>query len=274
MPSEQDLIDDLAIEVIKINGYDMVYLPREFVREDELFGEDRSPSSFTTGREIEMLVDSVDGFEGDGELFSRFGLEIKDNVTLSVARRRFEQEFADLGFDTPREGDLIFFPISGGLFEIDFVERHNPFFQLNKISTYQMTCSLFRYTGESFDTDWSEIDGMTASQRTQFTVLTLGAGSGNYSEGEFVIQGDGSTIAAQVEEWYSASTTLHISGVTGSFQDGVAVVGQSSGVSYTLSSSGITNQFAVNDIASDNSEFELQSPFDFTDTDPFSGGDL
>ena len=119
--SEQDLIDDLAVEVIKINGFDMVYLPRTLVREDELFGEDRSPSRFSTGREIEMLVESVDGFEGDGEVFGRFGLEIKDNVSLLVARRRFEKEFADLGYTAPREGDLLYFPISGGLFEIDYV---------------------------------------------------------------------------------------------------------------------------------------------------------
>ena len=111
VPAEQDLIDDLSIEVIKINGFDMVYLPRTLVREDELFGEDRSPSRFSTGREIEMLVESVDGFEGDGEVFSRFGLEIKDNVSLLVARKRFEKEFADLGFLSPREGDLLYFPI-------------------------------------------------------------------------------------------------------------------------------------------------------------------
>ena len=73
-----------------MNGFDMVYLPRTLVREDELFGEDRSHSRFSTGREIEMLVESVDGFEGDGEVFTRFGLEVKDNVSLLVARKRFE----------------------------------------------------------------------------------------------------------------------------------------------------------------------------------------
>tara|TARA_B100001094_G_scaffold315546_1_gene355648 strand:+ start:1062 stop:1922 length:861 start_codon:yes stop_codon:yes gene_type:complete len=276
VPAEQDLIDDLSIEVIKINGFDMVYLPRTLVREDELFGEDRSPSRFSTGREIEMLVESVDGFEGDGEAFTRFGLEIKDNVTLLVARKRFEKEFADLGFLTPREGDLLYFPISGGIFEIDYVERENPFYQLNKISTYKITCSLFRYSGEDFNTGWNTIDGVTSDHTTQYTSLVLGAGSGNYNEGETVIQGAGSTIAGQVQEWLSASTTLYVTGLTGEFQAGITVEGQSSGTKYLLGSTGTTSHFAVNDTDEDNLEFEAETEnlFDFTDTDPFSEGDL
>ena len=272
--SEQDLIDDLSIEVIKINGFDMIYLPRTLVREDELFGEDRSPSRFSTGREIEMLVDNVDGFEGDGEVFSRFGLEIKDNVSLIVARKRFEKEFADLGFKSPREGDLLYFPISGGLFEIDYVERENPFYQLNKISTYKITCSLFRYTGEDFQTGWTVIDGVTSDNTEQYTTLVLGAGSGNYREGETVIQGAGSTIAGQVQEWLSTSTTLYVTGLTGEFQSGITVEGQSSGTKYLLGSTGTTAEFAVSDANEDNLEFENNNLFDFTDTDPFSEGDL
>ena len=272
--SEQDLIDDLSIEVIKINGFDMVYLPRTLVREDEILGEDRSPSRFSTGREIEMLVESVDGFEGDGEIFTRYGLEIKDNVSLLVARRRFEDEFSDLGFTSPREGDLLYFPITGGLFEIDYVERENPFYQLNKISTYKITCSLFRYSGEDFQTGFSQIDGVTSDQLDQIETLVLGAGSGNYNEGEIVIQGSGSTISALVQEWNSASKTLFVSGVTGSFQVGVTVEGQSSSVEYILGSTGTTNEFVVPDRNEDNTEFENQNLFDFTDLDPFSEGDL
>lgn len=274
VPSEQDLIDDLSVEVIKINGFDMVYLPRTLVREDELLGEDRSPSRFSTGREIEMLVESVDGFEGDGEVFTRYGLEIKDNVTLLVSRKRFETEFEHMGFKTPREGDLLYFPISGGLFEIDYVERENPFYQLNKISTYKITCSLFRYSGEDFETGFSKIDGVTSDHLDKFQTLVLGAGSGNYTEGETVIQGAGSTIAGQVQEWLSASTTLHITGVTGQFQPGITVEGQSSGVEYILGSTGSTSYFAVKDDSEDNLEFETENLFDFTDTDPFSEGDL
>lgn len=274
--SEQDLIDDLSVEIIKIHGFDMVYLPRTLVREDELFGEDRSPSRFSTGIPIEMLVENVDGFEGDGEIMSRFGLEIKDNISLLVARRRFEKEFAHLGFKSPREGDLIWFPISGSLFEINFVERENPFYQLNKISTYKITCSLFQYTGENFETGWSSIDGVTSDHREKFTTLVLGAGSGNYTEGEDIFQGSsyaGATITGHVQEWLSGSSTLYVTGITGAFQTGITVTGQSSAVEYIVTSVGSTNTYAVSDRGEDNLEFESGNLIDFTDTDPFSEGD-
>ena len=272
--SEQDLIDDLSIEVIKINGFDMIYLPRTLVREDEIFGEDRTPSRFSTGREIEMLFESVDGFEGDGEVFGRFGLEIKDNVSLLVSKTRFEKEFSDLGFKEPREGDLIYFPISGGLFEIDYVERENPFYQLNKINTFKLTCSLFRFSGEDFQTGFSVVDGITSDHLDQLQTLVLGAGTGNYTEGETVVQGAGSTIAALVQEWKSASKTLFVNGITGAFQVGVTVEGQSSGTKYLLGRTGTTNEFVVPAADEDNTEFESNALFAFTDLDPFSEGDL
>ncbi|HAW82007.1 MAG TPA: hypothetical protein DCX27_21295 [Balneola sp.] len=166
--------------------------------------------------------------------------------------------------------------MSGGIFEIDYVERENPFYQLNKISTYKITCSLFRFSGEDFQTGWNSIDGVTSDHTQQYTTLVLGAGSGNYNEGETVIQGAGSTISGQVQEWLSASTTLYVTGVTGEFQAGITVEGQSSGAEYLLGSSGVTNEFAVNDNSEDNLEFEAETEnlFDFTDTDPFSEGDL
>lgn len=275
--SEQDLIDDLAVEVIQINGFDMLYLPRSLVREDEIFGEDRTPSLFNIGKEIEMLVESVDGFEGDGEVFSRFGLEIKDNIVLLVSKRRFEEEFTGIaGISEPREGDLIYFPISKGFFEINFVERENPFYQLNKISTFKLTCSLFRYTGENFNTGWSVIDAITSEQQEQVQVLVLGEGSGNFTEGETIYQGSGLTIAGLVQEWNQTSSTLFITGVTGQFQDGITVSGSASNTEYLLASTGETNDYIVPDRDEDNIEleFEQSSIFDFTDTDPFSEGDL
>jgi len=273
--SEQTLIDDLSIEVIKIHGYDMIYLPRTLVREDELFGEDRSPSRFSSGVEIEMLVESVDGFEGDGEAFTRFGLEIKDNVILLVSKTRFEQELACHNLTEPREGDLLYFPISNGFFEIDYVERHSPFFQLSKINTFKLTCSAFRYTGENFNTGWSKLDGLTSDHRTKLQKLTLGTGSGNYLEGEIVVQGDGSTIAALVEEWNSSSKILEVSSVTGDFQTtGITVAGLSSGAEYLLGTVEQTNSEIVPGFNNDNLGFERENLIDFTDTDPFSQGDL
>lgn len=277
--SEQNLIDDLSVEVIKIHGYDMIYLPRTLVREDELFGEDRSPSRFSSGVEIEMLVESVDGFEGDGEAFTRFGLEIKDNIVFLVSVTRFKEELACHNLVEPREGDLIYFTVpngaGNGFFEIDYVERHNPFYQLSNITTYKLTCSAFRYSGEDFNTGWSKIDGLTSDHRDQFTTLTLTTGSGNYLEGEFVVQGDGSTIAALVQEWDKSNKVLQVTGVTGEFQtSGITVSGISSGAEYLLGSAGTTNTYSVPNFNDDNIGFENSNLFDFTDTDPFSEGDL
>lgn len=275
--SEQTLIDDLSIEVIKIHGYDMIYLPRTLVREDELFGEDRSPSRFSSGTEIEMLVESVDGFEGDGEIFARFGLEIKHNIILLVSKTRFEQELACHNLTEPREGDLLYFPISNGFFEIDFVERHSPFFQLSKINTFKLTCSAFRYTGENFNTGWSKLDGLTSDHRTKLQKLTLGTGVGNYIEGELVLQeGGGSTISALVQEWNSSTKILEVSGVTGTFQfSGYPVFGVSSGAEYLLGNTAEqTNTEIVPGFNNDNLGFERENLIDFTDTDPFSQGDL
>ena len=158
--SENDLLHDLTIESIKIHGRDMVYIPRTLVNEDQLFSED-TISKFENGVEIEMYINSIDGFGGDGDFISKFGLEIRDSVELIVSKRRFEESFSHDGtIIRPREGDLIFFPLSKGLFEIKFVEHENPFYQLGKLYTYRLSCELFRYSHEKLDTGWSAIDGL------------------------------------------------------------------------------------------------------------------
>lgn len=278
---EQDLIDDLSVEVIKIHGFDMVYLPRTLVEKDEVFGEDRSVSEFRTGREIEMLVESVDGFEGDGEMFGRLGLEIKDNISLLVARKRFEQEFSNLGFLTPREGDLLYFPISGSLFEINFVERENPFYQLNKISTYKVTCSLFRYNGEIFDTGWNVIDEMNTQyiESTLNVIMSNFGGDGDYIEGEYVYQGDSlstATMTARVESWDPIAKVLEISNVKGKYDPLMLIIGEKSNASYDSTSTSESDNKVVSEEIGDNLDLEdaANDIFDFTELDPFSEGDL
>ena len=135
--AEQRLVQDLVDEAIKIHGVNMVYIPRTLVNKDEVFGEDRLPK-FENGRELEMYVDSYEGYEGEGELMTQFGLEIRDEITLTVSRKRFLETFADKNYPYPREGDLIFFPLSEGLFEINFIEREQNFFNFGKIFSFQL----------------------------------------------------------------------------------------------------------------------------------------
>lgn len=152
--NEQDLINDLTTEIIQINGIDVIYLPRTMQKQDTLFGEDVL-SLFDDNYPIEMNVDSIDNFEGEGDLMAKFGLQIKDELNLTVGTRRFSEI---VGFLKPREGDLIYFPLSKGLFEIKFVEDEEPFYPVGTLPSFKLRCELFDYSAETFDTGHTEID--------------------------------------------------------------------------------------------------------------------
>ena len=140
---EQNVTEDITIETIKTMGRDVVYMPRDGVNTDNLFGEDLS-KKFDDGYEIEMYISSVDGFEGEGDVISQYGIQIKDRAEFIVSRRRFNEEVGMIeNLTRPREGDLIYFPLSRTLFEINFVEHENPFYQLGKLYTYKLSCEVF-----------------------------------------------------------------------------------------------------------------------------------
>jgi len=158
--SEQDLYEDLVIESIGIYGQDLYYIPRTIIAKDLILNEDVI-SKFTNSFKIEMYIESVDGFEGDGKLISKFGLEIRDQVNLLVSRRRWNtlvgRYLPDLS-NRPREGDLIYFPMAFSLFEIRFVEDKKPFYQLGYIPTYKIVCELFEYSNQDISTGIDEVD--------------------------------------------------------------------------------------------------------------------
>jgi len=161
--NEQLLVEDLISESLKIYGHDVFYLPRTFVDRDTIFDED-TLSQFTQAYPLEMYMENVDGFEGEGDLFSRFGLETRDQATFVLARRRWEElvetsggEFVS-GGTRPMEGDILFFPKTKSLFEIKYVQFQNPFYQAGKLYTFRMTCELFEYSAEEIETGYSEID--------------------------------------------------------------------------------------------------------------------
>lgn len=209
---EQDLVEDLTIEAIKIYGHDVKYLPRTRVNTDNLFGEDVL-SKFDEAIDIEMYIKNVEGFEGEGDLLSRFGLEIRDQITFTVARKRFDQAITSpklmtqVGYnlifesgdnnapsrqylsgsqDTeammlegddylntinrPQEGDLIYFPMVGKIFEIKFVEHEQIFYQTGRLQTYDVRCELFEYSSERISTGNTEIDAIEST----YSLDTLG----------------------------------------------------------------------------------------------------
>lgn len=155
--SEQNLYDDLTVEAIKMYGMDVFYMPRETLERDNIFGEDIK-SAFSDNYMIEMYLDSVDGFEGDGNILAKFGMQVKDSATLIVSKRRFQETI--WGQVRPVEGDLIFVPLSNSIFEINFVEHENPFYQVGKLFTYKLTVELFTYSHEAFDTGKTCIDNI------------------------------------------------------------------------------------------------------------------
>jgi len=231
---EQDLLEDLVIESIKIHGIDARYLPRTLVKEDDLFGED-TLSTFTVAAGLEVYIKNVEGFEGEGDFLSRFNLEIRDEMTLVIAKRRFEQiksekvmtevgynlmiETADLkqpsrrfitsgsantsafvleGYEEyainserPLEGDLIYFPLNGKIFEIKHVEHEVPFYQLGRIQMYELRCELFKYSSEDFATGNTEIDTIDTIFSNDILVNELLLEDGNVllsEDGDSIIQ--------------------------------------------------------------------------------------
>lgn len=155
---EQQLLEDLIVESIKQYGEDMFYIPRVLVDKDEIFGED-TQSKYEHAIPLELYIKSVDGFEGDGVFLSKFGLEIRDQVTFTVALRTFNIDVGLVtGTQRPNEGDLIYFPLNQKLFEIRYVNYKPFFYQLGALQTYDLVCELFEYNNQEFNTGIAEID--------------------------------------------------------------------------------------------------------------------
>ena len=159
--TEQELYENLVIEALKMYGQDVYYLPRTTVDEDKIFGEDIS-SAYKNSYKVEMYIENIDGFDGEGDLFTKFGVEIRDQATFVIARKRWANMVSryDNVIDggRPREGDIIYLPMTNKMFEIAHVEHEQPFYQLQHLPTYQLRCELFEYSGEDFDTDVDNID--------------------------------------------------------------------------------------------------------------------
>ena len=162
--NEQRLVEDLIIESLKIYGHDCYYLPRTLVNKDTIFDEDEL-SKFTQAWPIEMYLDNVQGYEGEGDIFTRFGLEVRDRATFVMAKRRWDDIVDNSGgtftqTERPSEGDLIYLEKTKSLFEIKYVDFQNPFYQLNQIYVFRLECDLFEYSSEDLDTGITTIDSI------------------------------------------------------------------------------------------------------------------
>ena len=167
--SEQWLYEDLLIEAIQIRGHEVMYLPRTLVNEDDLFGED-TLSKFNDAYSIEMWLENNEGFDGDKEILTRFGLEVRNEVTFVIARRRWEDTIAldaNLIVNTrPNEGDLIWHPTIKQMYEISFVDHDDPFYEIKNLPVYKLYCRTYEYSQERFDTDITDIDTIEDDKST------------------------------------------------------------------------------------------------------------
>ena len=155
---EQNLVEDLVIESIRIYGMDVWYIPRTLVGKDDILNED-DISTFNDAYMAEMYVKSVDGFEGEGDFLSKFGLQIRDSITMTIAQRTYESEIGSNEENTrPLEGDLIYLPLNKKIFEIQHVEHESIFYQMGSLQTYDLRAELFEFSGERFSTGHKFID--------------------------------------------------------------------------------------------------------------------
>jgi hypothetical protein len=196
--SEQTLIEDLIIESIKMYGHEVYYLPRETVDLDEVFNED-TLTKFEDSYLIEAYIKNVEGFEGEGDFVSRFGLEYRDRITFTVAKRRFEQDISQTTFQTlPHEGDLIHFNMNQKLYEVKYVEHESIFYQMGSLQTYDIVCELFEYSNEQLNTGVSSIDSIEETLSIPYALekisLSTESGIGLITEAGSEIINDGFSI--------------------------------------------------------------------------------
>ena len=159
--NEKRLYEDLIVEGLKIYGHNVYYLPRTLVNRDLILGEDTT-SRFDDSWMVEMYIESTEGFAGQQEIVSKFGLEIREDTTFMISKRRFDQAVDDkatlVAEGRPNEGDIIYLPLMNSFFEIQFVQDQEPFFQLGQLPVYKLVCTRWEYSSEELNTGVGTID--------------------------------------------------------------------------------------------------------------------
>ena len=269
--TEQHLYEDLVVEALRMYGHNVFYLPREIVEEDSILNEDVQ-SKFGDSYQVEMYIENTDGFEGEGDLMSKFGVQIRDQATFIISLRTWERFISlDDNLATsfrPNEGDLIYFPLSGSMFEIKFVEHEDPFYQVGKLFVFKMTCELFEYSQEDFDTGIGDID-LIEDEQAYTTVMTMASGNGqNYVVNENITKSG--TVVGEVVSWNNITNKLTIKDVTTTLATTDVLVGATSTAQYTINSIDDRMIFS-NDASAQNKDFEDQDSnyLDLSEVNPF-----
>jgi hypothetical protein len=293
--NEQYLVEDLIIESLRIYGQEMFYIPRTLVAKDEILGEDRL-SEFTSSFPIEMYFENVDNFGGQGAFIQKFGLMMEQSATLVVARRRWEQfigRYDKTIIPTrPCEGDLIYFPLTKGMFEIKFVQHQDPFYQLGKLYVYKLQVELFQYSSERIDTGVAAIDAFetlktfsTNTTRNPYGAVTsislTNQGSG-YSSAPTVSftssSGVGATATAVLGTGVNAGKVIRVDVTEGGVRYATAPVVNFTGGSPSvaaIATASIDIDIDRSESFGDNNSFKTQAQdILFSSTNPFGEIDV
>ena len=290
--SEQSLYEDLIVESLQIYGQDIYYVPRTLVSRDSILGEDPA-SKFDDAYLMEAYLENIDGFEGAGDLMSKFGLEIRDEATFVISRRVWERLVGKFSTNVsdprPQEGDVIFLPMTNSFFEINFVEDDSPFYQLSNLPVYRMQCSLFEYSDEDFDTGVEILDQKTGAAAYQVFVDVTVSGGNHFEVGETVSQivSTGITVSGEVQQRTKTSDIAGTYGISNIGVTGSTGVAKDFIVSSTAVLTGGTNSYTgtitkvydvsdntqtfTTDGAAENVSIELEADsfIDFTESNPF-----
>ena len=269
--TEQQLYEDLVVESLRIYGHETFYLPRQIIEEDTILNEDVQ-SKFGDAYSVEMYIENAEGFEGEGDLMSKFGVQVRDQATFVISLRSWERFISlDSNLATsfrPNEGDLVYFPLSGSMFEIKFVEHEDPFYQVGKLFVFKMQCELFEYSQEDFDTGFGDIDQIEYEQAYSLQMTMASGNSIDYVANENLTKGG--TVVAEVVSWNAPTSKLLAKDITTTLVATDVLIGAISGAQYTINSIDDRMKF-TNDAAAQNLDFEQKdsSYLDLSETNPF-----
>jgi len=273
-------VEDLIVESIKMLGFDAFYLPNDNdAARDLLYGED-PVKKFESAFPVEMYLssDPLD-YIGKRDFFSKFGLEIKDDVNVIVSRRSFQQRVPQNTFTRPREGDLVYIPFlngTGELFEIKFAEQSKDFHTLGRKEPYfyELNLEKYKYSQEVIDTGIDEID-LVVTNNAYTLSLNIGAGTGYYQLKEIAYQSvDGTyanaTTVAVVQSFVPSSNTLTVTNIAGEFTDNVIIIGASSNARYRLTTFDPLEDHSFSETY-DNKHIDLSAEgiVNFSESNPF-----
>ena len=258
---ERMFMENLAVESIELYGQDLYYLPRTYVGRDNVLDE-IDTSTFSNAYPIRGYVNTQEGWEGQGELLTKFGVRIEDKTTFIVSRKKFTEKVDNnvtLNVEgRPNEGDLVWFPVTKHLFEIKFVEAERPFYQLGKGYVWEMQCEIFEYSNEDLDTGIADIDAIEYAFSNSTAFVMGSGGTGAFTVGEIVIgelniavgssalsgDGVGSVTITDGGEYYTSAPAVTFTGGGGSGAAGTAVIsagGLVTGVTINTAGTGYTS---------------------------------